>query len=384
MILSVRAFLILALNVNPSFAKTVAEPLEVFFQNFTGKPQGDSCYQSSASNADRCSKFKLSDSEFQTLTSQLKNVIRTGMLNTKEHAEPPYTGGYLEKYKPFDGSYDFHSSVHAHWALLSLARVTNDETLKREMFGRLTADRLKAVAQALLHPPDPTKEENYGAFWFLILLRELEKHETYPDKSQLKALREQVETKLVSWLEKPSMPSYWANGEGYQSKYKDMYQRGDHFSWSHLFWLIKKSDPVSQDVKTRLSVLEKTRWPRVKRQLSTYKGVDWDFVYNPAQVSLIEQFGSEKPTVLYSAPPPPAIPTEVKFDNVHRLGPDLIHNWALADDIANGNVTACLTFYQRLRDVANNEGVWKKNFLLASHWTPQFIWFGLINARGEF
>ena len=45
--------------------------------------------------------------------AQLAHVIKTGIKTFEPHAGPRGPG-------PFAGTYDWHSCVHAHWALLAM------------------------------------------------------------------------------------------------------------------------------------------------------------------------------------------------------------------------------------------------------------------------
>jgi len=71
----------------------------------------------------------------------------------------------------FGGSYDWHSCVHAHWALAGMARAHNDADLEDFLLQRLTPHSLARVADELSAAPE--FELPYGQAWLLLLLCEL-------------------------------------------------------------------------------------------------------------------------------------------------------------------------------------------------------------------
>ena len=71
----------------------------------------------------------------------------------------------------FGGSYDWHSCVHAHWALSSMARAHNDADLEDFLLQRLNPHSLARVADELSAAPE--FELPYGQAWLLLLLCEL-------------------------------------------------------------------------------------------------------------------------------------------------------------------------------------------------------------------
>jgi hypothetical protein len=72
----------------------------------------------------------------------------------------------------FHGSYDWHSSVHAHWCLLRLAVEFGDAELQHQLKGRLCSESMsKELAHVLA---TETFEMPYGRAWLLLVLREIE------------------------------------------------------------------------------------------------------------------------------------------------------------------------------------------------------------------
>ena len=67
----------------------------------------------------------------------------------------------------FHGSWDWHSSVHAHWALLLHARIEQDHSLFAWLRKRLESGVIIKEIQYLMDNPD--FERPYGRAWFLAL-----------------------------------------------------------------------------------------------------------------------------------------------------------------------------------------------------------------------
>src|ERR1700694_3172508 len=70
----------------------------------------------------------------------------------------------------FHGCIDWHSAVHGHWALLTVARLSGDEALRSFVIERLAA----IEAERRLIAADPAFEMPYGRAWFLRLAAEAE------------------------------------------------------------------------------------------------------------------------------------------------------------------------------------------------------------------
>jgi hypothetical protein len=96
------------------------------------------------------------------------------------------------RYAVFHGCYDWHSAVHGHFALLALARVTEDDTWADTAQLGLTAEGLAAELDSL-----PRNELPYGYAWLLRLARE--RHETGDE--DLDTLASACAERLAEWLD---------------------------------------------------------------------------------------------------------------------------------------------------------------------------------------
>ncbi|MGD9866677.1 MAG: DUF2891 family protein [Hyphomicrobiales bacterium] len=92
----------------------------------------------------------------------------------------------------FHGCIDWHSAVHAHWALTAAARLTGDAALKDFILRRLRPEGI-AAEHALL-ARNPSFEMPYGRAWFLRLAVEFER--TFPGDTRLRAMARDVASSL--------------------------------------------------------------------------------------------------------------------------------------------------------------------------------------------
>ncbi len=124
-------------------------------------------------------------------------MIRASIARTSPYAGP--TGGGL-----FNGNYDWHSAVHAHWALLAITRVHGDGSLDPQLRERLTPEAL-GRERAYLNA-NPQFELPYGQAWLLLTLRELRRYPEVADSSQFRGLQRETRTRVFDWLERSAFP----------------------------------------------------------------------------------------------------------------------------------------------------------------------------------
>ncbi len=107
----------------------------------------------------------------------------------------------------FHGSWDWHSSVHGHWALLESAHLMDDEESLEWVLQRLHGKGMKEEFQYLQQNPD--FEMPYGRAWLLRLILRLEELTGNTDHRDA---TQEVALGLRKWLSssemKPSIPEY--------------------------------------------------------------------------------------------------------------------------------------------------------------------------------
>ena len=290
------------------------------------------------------------------IIGQLRPVIESALVQTQPHCNRGTGSGLI-----FTGNYDWHSSVHAHWALLSMARVSEDADLQTQILERLAPQNLAAEHQFLAS--DSEFELPYGRAWLALLLSELEQHpHGYAELSQL---RELSETQVIEWLEATPFESSASRATGANIAC------GSHQSWLFAFLLLQLSAP-SAPVQTRLDAL----FPRIdaaRTRIARIRPTDYDFLFLPAILYVIDATRGAAAT-------PYAHSTRARWksldlSNAHTAGANVTRLWPRAFE---GR------FSRALRTVLQKREQWADNFHLVSHWVPQFIWLGLMLEIGEF
>ena len=103
---------------------------------------------------------------FQNQVNQLQNVVLSGFENSL----------YVDNYEGvFKSHYDWHSSVHAHWMLLSSSRLFNKPDITKLILNRFSEYNLDNEQRYLSQ--NPNFELPYGQAWLLLLFSELNKHQ---------------------------------------------------------------------------------------------------------------------------------------------------------------------------------------------------------------
>lgn len=272
------------------------------------------------------------------IAAQLKPVILEALTRSDPHCGHGTGGGLI-----FTGNYDWHSSVHAHWALLSMARVTKDEPLRALMLARLSPQNLAAERAFLMD--DTEFELPYGRAWFSLLLCELEKHRHgYAELPQLRAL---IENQVVSWLEQTPVNA----------------DCGSHQSWLFAFWLLQLGAPSTR-IQTRLDALL-GRIAAARSEISATRPTPYDFLFLPAVLFAIDAARGAR-----NSPPTARLQMRApNLQNCHTAGANVSRLWPFA---FQGQ------YRRRLKPILARTEQWRDDFHLVSHWVPQFIWLGVM------
>ena len=153
----------------------------------------------------------------------------------------------------FDGSYDWHSCVIAHWCLLITARTETDEELESWLMERLDTESLRREVELIEQRKlkySPTFP--YDEAWFLMLLSERAKHPNPP--ALIGEWRAQFEERLLSALEARPFPERGERGFS-----------GAYDSWLNSYLLLLWSEPTSEGVRARLRARPRARRAAARR-----------------------------------------------------------------------------------------------------------------------
>jgi hypothetical protein len=109
----------------------------------------------------------------------------------------------------FYGCYDWHSSVHGHWLLARLVRLSPDASFAKDARAALaksiTPDTIAAEVAYMNGPGRASFERPYGLAWLLQLTGEL-REANDPLYATIKPLEDAAVARLKTWLPKLSYP----------------------------------------------------------------------------------------------------------------------------------------------------------------------------------
>ena len=271
----------------------------------------------------------------------------------------------------FDGSYDWHSCVIAHWCLLVAARTGANEELESWLANRLKLEDLRGEIE-LIKQRDLKRAPTfpYDEAWLLMMLVELMKRSDAP--SELSQWRALIEDRLLSWLEERPFPE--AGERGFI---------GSYGSWLNTYLLMRWSEPERADTLKRLQSLETEKLLPQKTRLSQLEaGSGYDFLWLPALNALAERSRGE-PLSDYDPGAPRALPERVIVATVHPLGVAISRAWPDAYDAGLGDAHARARYNEHLAHFIARRDLWAGDFDACSHWLPQYLWIGLWLSDGR-
>lgn len=320
------------------------------------------------------------------LAQELVRLMREGLeTRTPNHS---FFGPIDEERQgaPFDGSYDWHSAVIAHWALLTHARTARDEGLEDWTMGRLDLETLTHHAgllerrAAAAASPDGAERSllfarmtfPYDEGWFLMLLAERAKRD---DGARLLPVRGAIEGRLLDALESRPFPE---NLGLKRTEAEEGQQRFCGFYGSSLFLYLQLrwAGPVTPEGGARLDAWRDETLTPLRRSIQAIEEPHgYDFLWPPALLALADQLEPGSEAVEYAPPAFQDWPESVRIATVHVLGMELSRVWPIA---STGS-----TYAERVDSLLARADLWREDFAACSHWVPQFLFIGEWLRRGR-
>ncbi len=285
----------------------------------------------------------------QTLAPDQIEKLKVVIWNSIHHTHAKYST------TEFSGSYDWHSDVHAHWTLLSMARVTQDQDLEDKMMSILTIERLEREYQFLMAPENANFEKPYGRTWMLLLLWELS-HREISNNQRFQKIRWDLTQDMLQWLKSADFPEQ-SYGHGLI---------GTHDSWLMSLFLFKLSKSKNLEVSKQIKQLIKEKMEPLAAQIESKAMEPNDFLYLPALKYLIDHKGRYDKNIL-------PIPTTAGYA-CHYPGAIQVSLWAEAAQCARQDAAACTVVQNASQSFFAQTMLWKKDFDCVAHWVPQFTW----------
>lgn len=271
----------------------------------------------------------------------------------------------------FDGSFDWHSCIAAHWALLAYARIARDPSLEEELLDRLQPAALEAEME-LFRSTGRRRMffMPYADGWFAMLLAELARRD---GSEALRALRNENEDRLLDWLEQGEFPERVIPSARGGLPYAGFYR-----SWLFGYLLLEWSGPERASIRDRLERLRAERLEpqrsglRAQTELQTI-----DFLFLPAVEALdhVITFGALPEA--YAHPATVELPDSVTIRSVHVVGAAASRTWPYALAGGRGDPKAAAAFAAGMSGILSRTDLWREDFATVSHWVPQFLWLGV-------
>lgn len=149
----------------------------------------------------------LANLPLECLTIEYPNKLNQTLASVEEVKEPS------ELHPAFYGCFDWHSSVHGHWALVNLLRnfpdLEREEEIREALRNSLTAENIAAEAAYFQKEHNTSFERTYGWAWLLKLAEEIHLWEdplARELEGNLQPLTTLIETQFKEFLPKLLYP----------------------------------------------------------------------------------------------------------------------------------------------------------------------------------
>ncbi len=324
----------------------------------------------------------------EPLAAQRKAIVeamRDCIVNGIDRVDPTANIWLRAGTKPlFQGSYDWHSNVAAHWAGLSMGRWLVDEALAAQFVARLPIAQLKEDLARVHATTERTGDGSsnthrpvgmyrpYVDAWFVLLLAELAEHKGV-DLQAVTELRASAEDALLHELEHGAFPEIPADvARGTPANFA-----GNYRSWLFGYLALRLARPSRDAARARLEALRTAKLDPARSQLLLFgKPSPRDFVDVAslhALVDAIEAQGARPHTTPELLELPAQLPS---IREIHPVGAAISQTWPLAFAAASHEQSR-IAFAARMDQILARKDLWADDFAISTHWLPQFLWFGM-------
>lgn len=245
----------------------------------------------------------------------------------------------------FRTHYDWHSSVHGHWMLLSSARILKNSELASKILNRLSDEELSHTQKQLNQ--NSKFELPYGQAWLLLLIQELQNHNRLTQTAA--ELKKETLNRVVTWLENTEFPETGFNA---------------YHSWMITYFLMKQTD--SRDLSSRVHKLD-LKFQSVDQVND--KNDPNDFFSSESLFAILKKHPKNELVLAHEL----VDFGPVTFKNCHILGKLVSRAWITPKNHIHAPDFS-LRFTQSFMKFPE---YWKSDFSTVGHWVPQFLWMGL-------
>ena len=294
--------------------------------------------------------------EFKDLFEDLQRVMVDGFYH-----DPGFSPT-----RSFSSHYDWHSSVHAHWAILASARLQNNTELREKIMDRLSFEEITRVRENLKQ--ESNFENPYGRAWLVLLLDEMKIGNS--NREQIKYLEKFQKELTQSVLEKMKDNVTDPNTRIYA---------GAHDSWLTASFLLTRAKNLPRDAAMSVQRFNE-KFKNYIDEFTVQKSIsDFDFV-NPTALAAIladKPFSSTNHLSQAQATLNPNNPA-----SGHNLGLVTSELWPLAKKIQTDR-RVCEEYLTRLNEFMKEPNNWAVDFDRTTHWVPQFVFMSAWLALGQ-
>ncbi len=309
----------------------------------------------------------------------------------------------------FMGSYDRHSNIAAHWALLVDARLRGDAAAVQDLIGSFDLAGLAAERKFVGDTNAVSPMRPYDQTWLVLFLAELERQAAPDVAAVARSFREDCTALLLAYAEEqvfpppvetlpepvtkpasrssrtpaaPRAPSGWVSG-----------------AYPSAVWpvtVLTLTWPTSPEHASRLEALLAGKFAAaadvLKHETPENRfrgGHGYDFFHAGSIAALTERTAAVAPRpgvygyAPFSAAAAESIPDRLSLSNCHRLGFEITKLWPVAFDAGRGDPDARAILHARLDAYVARKEAWDGPFLTVSHWVPQVLFFAVWLSAGR-
>jgi hypothetical protein len=260
----------------------------------------------------------------------------------------------------FHGCWDWHSSVHGHWALLESAHFVEDKESLELVSNRLTSKNMEKEIRYLRDNPD--FEMPYGRAWYLRLMMRLEQITKFSD---YKCLVQEIALDLREWIDNSMQDHSISEYKNPSWPLIQLHDWGKHFEDNDMVkWVVEKTK-------------ENFLTPKLDMDLDREGDGEFFSLWGLQTHLIYTALGAKKLSEW--------LEDNYNLDVVEDLNTD--HHLAINASRAWGFYSAYLaTSEQKWKDAYDEHvqaskdlhPVWKDDRRAYAHWVPQFTLYAML------
>jgi len=263
----------------------------------------------------------------------------------------------------FHGCWDWHSSVHGHWALLESAHFVEDKESLELVSNRLTSKNMEKEIRYLRDNPD--FEMPYGRAWYLRLMMRLEQITKFSD---YKCLVQEIALDLREWIDNSMQDPSISEYKNPSWPLIQLHDWGKHFEDDDMVkWVVEKTK-------------ENFLTPKLDMDLDREGDGEFFSLWGLQTHLIYTALGAKKLSEW--------LEDNYNLDVVEDLNTD--HHLAINASRAWGFYSAYLaTSEQKWKDAYDEHvqaskdlhPVWKDDRRAYAHWVPQFTLYAMLRGN---